>query len=85
MLLKKNTANPARKSAHHTIQSKNLRGLIRQIRGAIIRLLTESVALPYESIILNISKDEERVKKILYQLYKEEMIVKNKDLFQLPH
>ena len=84
VLLKKNTANPARKSAHHTIQSK-FEGSDRQIRGAIIRLLTESVALPYESIILNISKDEERVKKILYQLCKEEMIVKNKDLFRLPH
>lgn len=84
VLLKKNMHNPARKSAHHAVQSK-FEGSDRQIRGAVIRLLTEYVALSYENIILNIGKEEERIKKILYQLCKEEMILKHNDLFRLPH
>ncbi len=84
VLLKKKVANPARKSAHHTTQSK-FEGSDRQIRGAIIRLLTESVAISYETIILNIGKEEQRVKKILYQLCKEKMVEKFNNIYKLPH
>lgn len=83
VLLKKNMPNPSRKSAHYTEQSK-FEGSDRQIRGAIIRLLSESVALSYETIIMNIEKEEERVKKILYQLCKEEMILMQSNVFRLP-
>lgn len=84
VLLKKKMPNPTRKSAHHTVQSK-FEGSNRQIRGAVIRLLTEHVALSYENIILNIETEEERVKKVLYQLCKEEMIMEHNNIFKLPH
>ncbi|MGE0009773.1 MAG: A/G-specific adenine glycosylase [Candidatus Babeliales bacterium] len=84
VLLKSHMINPSRKSKHHAVQSK-FEGSDRQIRGAIIRLLTESVAISYETIIMNINKEEERVKKILYQLCKEEMIIKQSNIFRLPH
>lgn len=84
VLLKKKLPNPARKSAHHAVQSK-FEGSDRQIRGAVIRLLTETVALSYENIILSIGKEEERIKKILYQLCKEKMILEHNNLFRLPH
>lgn len=83
VLLKKNVSNPARKSAHHTTQSK-FEGSDRQIRGAIIRLLTEAVAISYETIILNIGKEEHRIRKILYQLCKEQMVEKQGNLYKLP-
>lgn len=84
VLLKKNAKNPARKSAHHAVQSK-FEGSDRQIRGAIIRLLTQEVALSYDGIIVRIEKEEARVQKILFQLCKEEMVTVRDNLFQLPH
>lgn len=84
VFLKKQLPNPSRKSVHHTVQSK-FEGSDRQIRGAIIRLLAQRVALSYENIILIINKEEERVQKILYQLYKEQMVVKHQEMFHLPH
>lgn len=84
VLLKKKLPNPSRKSAHHARQSK-FEGSDRQIRGAIIRLLADRVALSYENIILSINKEEQRVQKILYQLCKEKMVTQHQEIFHLPN
>ena len=54
--LKKLHANPSRKSKHHTKQSK-FEGSDRQIRGMIIKLLTEHASLEREQLFQLIGKD----------------------------
>lgn len=78
--LKKSTKNPNKKSAHYIIQSK-FEGSDRQIRGAIIRLLTENLALSYETIILQLGAEPKRVKKIIFSLYREGFIKHDKGTY----
>ncbi len=74
--LKKAHKNPARRSAHHTIQSP-FEGSIRQMRGAILRLLLERVQLRESEILHNLCRDMDLVGKILTQLEREKIIVRN--------
>lgn len=82
VMLKKNITNPSRKSAHHTQQSK-FEGSDRQIRGMILRLLTQHHRLSYNQIIENTQKEPQRVQKILKQLHAETFIIKNNELFEI--
>lgn len=77
VFLKKSGTNPNHKSRHYTKQSK-FEGSDRQIRGAIIRLLTNQEELSEKNIINLLSKDKTRVKNILQQLCGENLI-KQKD------
>ena len=77
--LKKNYNNPSRKSRHHVIQSK-FEGSDRQIRGAIIRLLTGK-EMKEQEIINELQKEANRIGSILQQLCKEELIKKKNDYF----
>jgi A/G-specific adenine glycosylase len=72
--LKKTVPNPSRKSKHHTMQSR-FEGSDRQIRGVIIRTLTNCAAIKKEELINSISKDTTRVERILKQLIKEQLVV----------
>jgi A/G-specific adenine glycosylase len=72
---------PSRKSAHHTTQSK-FEGSLRQVRGAILKLLNESSqatlkiykALPFE---------KERIDLALAGLTKDGMITKIKNSWRI--
>lgn len=67
VVLKQQCANPSRKSAHHLIQSR-FQGSNRQIRGAIVRLLTKNQSMTEVALIQALEKDADRVKKIVEQL-----------------
>lgn len=75
VMLKKTLVNPSRKSKHHVKQSK-FEGSDRQIRGMILRILTQSHApIPFETLAALIQKDFMRVSKIINQMAKEKFIV----------
>lgn len=73
VMLKKATANPSRKSVHHTQQSK-FEGSDRQIRGMIIKYLSQEKSMSHVRLLEIIQKDEVRIKKALDQLITEGMI-----------
>lgn len=74
VMLKKMHPNPSRKSKHHIKQSK-FEGSFRQIRGAILRLLTQHPTLTKQQLIERINKGDERITKALQQLHHEGFIV----------
>lgn len=71
--LKKQLPNPSRKSKHHVKQSK-FEGSDRQIRGAIIRALTQHSDIERATLVKSISRDTERVERILEQLLAEQLV-----------
>lgn len=73
--LKQTFSNPSRKSRHYTKQSK-FEGSDRQIRGKIIKLLTEHAMLTDKQIISLVNKEKKRTKKIIDQLITEKLIMK---------
>ncbi len=75
--LKKAHANPARRSAHHQRQSP-FEGSVRQVRGAILRLILEKVKVSKGDLVRRLSFDENIVGEVLEQLEREDIIV-NKD------
>lgn len=77
VLLKKTLINPNRKSLHHAKQSK-FEGSDRQIRGIILKILTNSdQAIAQEKIVQSIGKDHERILKIIEQMINEQFIKKD--------
>lgn len=82
VMLKKTMVNPSRKSAHHHKQSK-FEGSDRQIRGAILRILTQKTAITKKDLIKMLAKDAQRLEKIIAQLIKEEFICNDDTRLQL--
>lgn len=81
--LKQIHGNVTQKSNRYTKQS-NFHGSNRQIRGALIRVLTTAQSLTYKEILGRLSGiDAWRVAKQLAQLKKEEMIVDEKGVYRL--
>lgn len=80
--LKATIGNPSRKSTHHTTQSK-FQGSDRQIRGAIIRLLTEHKNLSIEALQQQTNAQEARFYAILTKLIKERLIKNNNNTISL--
>lgn len=77
VLLKKTLINPSRKSAHHAKQSK-FEGSDRQIRGMILKILTNSdQRVSQDKILQLIGVDPERILKIIEQLIHEQFIKKD--------
>jgi A/G-specific adenine glycosylase len=74
--LKKMCPNPSRKSKHHTTQSK-FEGSDRQIRGHILRLLTNHEQMNIDTLIATTDKDASRVLRIVAQLCDEGFIKQN--------
>ncbi|TFG92426.1 MAG: A/G-specific adenine glycosylase [Syntrophobacterales bacterium] len=72
--LKKAHANPARRSAHHQRQSP-FEGSVRQVRGAILRLILEKVKIPKGDLVVGLSFDGDTVGEVLDQLEREDIIV----------
>lgn len=74
VMLKKQLINPSRKSVHYTKQSK-FENSDRQIRGNILKLLTQHEKLSNNQLILYLNKEKKRVNLILEQLVKEQLII----------
>lgn len=72
--LKKQLPNPSRKSKHHVTQSK-FEGSDRQIRGTIIRALTQQARMERTVLVESISRDTERTERILEQLIAEQLVI----------
>lgn len=74
VMLKKSLMNPSRKSKHYTKQSK-FEGSDRQIRGMILKILTQaSSPIPQENIVNMLQKDRVRILAIVDQLINEDFI-----------
>jgi A/G-specific adenine glycosylase len=82
VVLKKLYKNPSRKSKHHTTQSK-FEGSDRQIRGAIVRMLTQKSSALKKDFESLFPGEGERVKKILSDLCKEGFVVKKTHTYEL--
>lgn len=75
VMLKKQFKNPSRKSASHARQS-TFEGSERQIRGMIIKLLTQFSALSFEQLIELIQKEPRRIERNLEDLCAENLVRK---------
>lgn len=82
VMLKSKFPNPSKKSAHHTKQSK-FEGSDRQIRGFILKHLTDCPQLNFQQLAALIDRDEERIEKMLVDLCKEGFIKKGCDYFSI--
>lgn len=80
--LKKTLPNPSRKSKHHVKQSK-FEGSDRQIRGMIIKLLTEKVSVQKVDLINTVPREQKRVETILSQLVAEKLINEHKEYYSI--
>jgi len=81
--LKKEFENPNRRSKHHVVQS-TFKGSDRQIRGALIRLLSKKNYTRKELLSLLNDFEDIRVDAQLQKLMQEGMIVQKRKVFLLP-
>ena len=81
-MLKATIPNPSRRSAHHAKQSR-FEGSNRQIRGAIIRALTQKSDVDATQLAKLIDFPPRRIKMNLIQLTKEGLIVSVSGLYRL--
>ncbi len=82
VMLKKNLPNPSRRSAHHVQQSK-FEGSDRQIRGMIVKMLTQHSELSYSQLVQLLDKEPQRVKKNLSALCAEGFVKKKENQFSI--
>lgn len=80
--LKKEQKNPSRKSKHHAVQSR-FEGSERQIRGMILRALTEYGTLSFDDLIATIPREAKRIEKNLSDLISEGFIKTNNETYFL--
>lgn len=73
VVLKKQFKNPSRRSAHHAQQSR-FEGSDRQIRGMILKALTQHTTFNYEQLCNLIARDPQRIQNMLNDLIKEGFI-----------
>lgn len=83
VMLKKTLVNPSRKSKHHAKQSK-FEGSDRQIRGMILRILTQQQAPILSEVLIALTKkDSVRVSKIIDQMVKDKLVLVTGPLIEL--
>ncbi len=80
-MLAKTIPNPNKRSKYYVIQSK-FEGSNRQLRGKVIGYLLEHRQTE-EKILLSLSEDPEKVKKVLIELVKEQFIVEKKGIYSI--
>lgn len=80
--LKKHAHNPSRKSAHHTQQSK-FEGSERQIRGMILKQLTEHKKLDFDQLCLLINRESERILRNIRGLQKDGLVQEKDDFWSI--
>jgi len=79
-MLKKEHANPNRRSAHYLRQS-TFENSNRQVRGRILKVLVDESPLSAARIVKKIGMDKERVKNNLAKMEQEGFIQKKGNLF----
>jgi A/G-specific adenine glycosylase len=72
--LKKGYPNPGRKSAHYKRQSP-FKGSRRQVRGAVLSTLVETISISLDELCAVLPFDEDTIHLVLSQLEREELIV----------
>lgn len=83
VFLKKTYKNPSKKSKHHTVQQA-FKGSNRQIRGAILRLLTQQEFIKIKDIKKEVPwAGADKIATILSDLSKELLIIKNGSFWKL--
>jgi A/G-specific adenine glycosylase len=82
VMLKKRYQNPGRKSAHYTKQAP-FKGSDRQIRGKILRVLTQKARVSELQLIADMTASPQRVRRILRQLEKERLIHKEDSRYSI--
>lgn len=80
VMLKKSVINPSRKSKHHAKQS-TFEGSDRQIRGKVLKALTENKELHFEQLLDASNHDMPRLSNILQQLINERLIANRGSIF----
>ena len=75
VMIKQETANPGRRSAHHVRQSP-FKGSNREVRSLILKVILAKGAVTERELIAGLAGDEERVKKNLADLEREGFIVR---------
>jgi A/G-specific adenine glycosylase len=80
--LKSTVPNPNRQSAHYTKQSK-FQGSDRQIRGVLIRLLTEKKYITRAQLVTFFADGLPRIERILSGLIKERLVQENDGLISI--
>lgn len=80
VMLKQRMVNPNRKSAHYTRQSK-FDGSDRQLRGKIIKLLTDTKAATFEELHAYVLCEKSRLEAILDKLMKDQLIQQRNHTF----
>jgi len=78
VILKRFMKNPSRKSSHYSKQSQ-FKGSDRQIRGAIIKHLTQIERVSWKELVMILKDSEERIRNIVDQLCFENLIRKTDD------
>lgn len=73
VMIKKRHGNPNIKSAHYSKQSP-FKNSDRELRGSILRLVTEKPGISKQILLVELTKDRTRILKILADLEKEEFI-----------
>ena len=81
-VLKRQHKNPSRRSAHYARQSKFI-GSNRQIRGAVIRELTESTQLTTSQLLARLSLEPARLQPVLVALTKEGLVRRRRQKYSL--
>ena len=81
--LKKLHGNPARKSRHHTVQSR-FEGSDRQIRGMIIKILGNVETMSIRELVDLVDKEPQRVRPIIDQLVDEGLVQRLRTRLSLP-
>lgn len=81
-LIKKEYPNPSRKSAHHGRQSSFINSN-RQIRGMILKILTQQSPLSEDDLYSSLSFEKRRIYESLIQLRHEKLITKQGEFFIL--
>lgn len=73
--IKKRYPNPNKKSSHYNQQSR-FEGSDRQIRGAIIRLLTKKKTVSLEEIYTLFAHKKDNIERIIQKMVHEKLVVK---------
>lgn len=81
VMLKQSGVNPSRKSTHYIKQSK-FQGSNRQVRGAILKLLTQQKQVDY-GVLHKLEFEEGRINQALQQLVNEQLIVIENEMIKI--
>ena len=82
VMLKKKFNNPSKRSAHHAQQSA-FEGSERQIRGMIVKLLTQHKALNFLTLCELIPREQERIARNLEKLCQEGLVSEKHTIYIL--